>query len=224
MTNLPPTSGKLTRPGAALKAARSEKGLTLADVSVRTGLQASTLSKIENGKAELTVDKLLRISLALDLNIADLFVAPTGQHAPAKTSSIRSITRAGEGKAVDSTNGRVLYQAYDVLSKSLTPTISEVSARSLQEFGAFHRHPGEEFVYVLDGELGFYTDTYTPSYLKAGDSIYFDSGMGHAYVSVGEGPCRIISVFLTSEHETVGLMEQSASELIDTGTPEAVGG
>src|SRR3546814_2402497 len=88
--------------------------------------------------------------------------------------------------AVTTRNGEVRYQAYDLLNKDLTPMVAQVHARSIEEFGDFHRHDGEEFVYVLDGELAFYSDSYTPAYLKAGDSIYFDSGMGHAYVAVGD--------------------------------------
>jgi len=30
--------------------------------------------------------------------------------------------------------------------------------------------------------------------LQAGDSVYFDSSMGHAYLRVGDGPCRVLTV------------------------------
>lgn len=214
MTDQMPNMGALVRPGAALKGFRSERGLTLAEVSQRTGLPVSTLSKIENGKMELTIDKLLRISLALDVNIADIFSTPTAQYAPGGTSRRRSITRASDGKAVTTKNGEVRYHAYDVLNKDLTPMVAQIHARSIEEFGDFHRHDGEEFVFVLEGELAFYSDTYTPAYLKAGDSIYFDSGMGHAYVAVGDAPCRILSIFSTSEAQVVNFM-QSQSKLND---------
>src|SRR3546814_4226492 len=107
-----------------------------------------------------------------------IFGTPTGQYSPGASSRRRSITRASEGMAVTTRNGEVRYQAYDLLNKDLTPMVAQVHARSIEEFGDFHRHDGEEFVYVLDGELAFYSDSYTPAYLKAGDSIYFDSGMG----------------------------------------------
>src|SRR3546814_7235029 len=81
--------------------------------------------------------------------------------------------------AVTTRNGEVRYQAYDLLNKDLTPMVAQVHARSIEEFGDFHRHDGEEFVYVLDGELAFYSDSYTPAYLKAGDSIYFDRSEEH---------------------------------------------
>lgn len=205
-----PAGGTLVRPGAALKTFRTERNLTLAELAQRTGLPVSTLSKLENGKMELTVDKLLRITLALDINAADIFTPPGHQYA-GETSRRRSITRRGEGKIVHSSNGSYIYQAYDLLNKSLTPMIAEITARSIEEFGEFHRHQGEEFVYVIEGELALYTDTYTPAYLSPGDSIYFDSNMGHAYVALGEGPCRILTVFSTSDSETLDLLRRKAT-------------
>lgn len=222
MTDRMPGVGALVRPGAALKGFRMERGLTLAEVSEQTGLPVSTLSKIENGKMELTIDKLLRISLALDVNIADIFGTPTAQYAPGGTSRRRSITFGSNGKVVATKNGEVRYHAYDLLNKDLTPMVSEVRARSIEEFGDFHRHDGEEFVFVLEGELAFYSDTYTPAYLKAGDSVYFDSGMGHAYVAVGNKRCRILSIFSTSDDQVVNFIQgQSTADMVKVDTSES---
>jgi uncharacterized cupin superfamily protein len=74
------------------------------------------------------------------------------------------------------------------------PIIAEPHARSLAEFGELIRHPGEEFVYVLEGTVDLHTDLYTPARLEAGDSMYFDSGMGHAYIAVGLKRCRVLSI------------------------------
>jgi transcriptional regulator with XRE-family HTH domain len=198
---------EIVRAGAALKGYRKERGLTLADVSERTGLPVSTLSKIENGKMELTIDKLLRISLALEINAADIFGAPSGQFQRTGSAQRRSVSRADQGKKIGSKNGLYEYPAYDLLHKDMTPIVAEIHARSMEEFGEFHKHQGEEYVYVLEGELAIYTDTYTPTYLKRGDSMYFDSSMGHAYVAIGDGPCRILSIFSTSEAQTMDFVE-----------------
>jgi hypothetical protein len=40
----------------------------------------------------------------------------------------------------------------------------------------------------------FHTELYAPVLLQAGDSVYFDSSMGHAYLRVGDGPCRVLTV------------------------------
>lgn len=202
----------LVKPGAVLRRYRLERGMTLAELSQKTGLQPSTLSKIETGKMETTIAKLLRISLALEVSIADLFGTPTSQYAAEPSSRVRCITRAGEGEVVTTQGGAFVYQAYELLQKAFTPAVAEIHARSLEEFGPFHRHAGEEFVYVLEGELALYTDAYTPARLAKGDAVYFDSGMGHAYVAVGDGPCRILSCFLTPDNEPLELMESTAEE------------
>ena len=64
--------------------------------------------------------------------------------------------------------------------------IIDVAAKSLEEFGEFNRHPGEELLYVIDGELDLYTNMYLPVNLRKVDSMYFDSNMVHAYIAVGE--------------------------------------
>jgi transcriptional regulator with XRE-family HTH domain len=197
----------LVKPGAALKALRLERGWNLAEVSQRTGLPTSSLSKIENDKMDLTLDKLLRISVALETDIAGLFTAPSQSYSQGESSGRRSITRAGEGKAIDSRIGLYRYLAYELLNKHSIPIIIDVTAKSLEEFGEFNRHPGEEILYVIEGELDLYTSMYLPVNLKKGDSMYFDSNMGHAYIAAGGEPCRILSVCVAPESELLKLME-----------------
>jgi uncharacterized cupin superfamily protein len=86
------------------------------------------------------------------------------------------------------------YLSVDLTNKHFAPIIGEVKARSLPEAGEFHRHDGEEFVYVIAGELELHSESYTPLNLRAGDSVYFDSGMAHAYVSVSKERCKILSI------------------------------
>jgi len=89
------------------------------------------------------------------------------------------------------------YLATELLNKRMTPILVDHHARTLDEFfaefGGFIRHPGEEFTYVIEGEIAFHTELYAPQSLKAGDSVYFDSEMGHAYLKAAEGPCRTIT-------------------------------
>lgn len=194
----------LVTPGTALKDLRVKRGWTLADVSERTGIPASTLSKVENGKTELTMDRLLRISVALEVNIADLFRTPAAERVPPERAR-RSITRLGELPGVRSQYGDYFYHAQELLDKKLVPIIAEIRAKTMAEFGEYHRHPGEEFLLVLEGELILHTDTYAPTQLRKGESIYFDSTMGHAYVAAGEAPCRILMICAPAE--AIGLIE-----------------
>ena len=198
---------KVVKPGAALKAFRAKKGWSLAELSRHTGLPISSLSKVENDKMDLTLDKLLRISVALETDIAGLFTPVESTLAAAGSGGRRAVTRAGEGELVDTPIGQYRYVAYDLINKRAIPIIMTVTARSLDEFGEFNRHPGEEFILVLQGELALYTDKYMPINLKKGDSLYFDSDMGHAYVCVGDSPCQILSVCVPPEGTTLKEIE-----------------
>jgi len=208
----------LIKPGAALKTLRAQRGWSLAEVSQRTGLPVSSLSKIENGKMELTLEKLLRISVALETDIAGLFTPPSAPYPQSESSGRRSLTRKDEGKRIDSPIGTYHYLAYELLNKGSIPMIIDVTAKSLEEFGEFNRHPGEELVYIVEGELDLYTTTYLPARLKAGDSLYFDSNMGHAYVAVGEQSCRILSVCIAPAAELLKFIEGKPASA-DPGSP-----
>ncbi|MDM0091446.1 MULTISPECIES: XRE family transcriptional regulator [unclassified Variovorax] len=195
-------------PGETIRALRKRLGLTLGEVSARTGLGVSTLSKLEKGHASLSYEKLHLISRGLGVDMAQV-LEPSGSAAvvgargvpstPAGYSAGRRIVqRRGEGMAVGNRTYSQTYLATELLNKRLTPMVTEVRARSLDEFfaefGGFIHHPGEEFSYALEGRIEFHTELYAPVVLNPGDSVYFDSAMGHAYLAVGEGPCRLLSV------------------------------
>jgi transcriptional regulator with XRE-family HTH domain len=209
MSNQLLPDNSLARPGAALKALRIKHGWTLAEVSQRTGLPTSTLSKIENDKISLSFDKLARLSSGLQIDISALFRGANGEDAQPGVSGRRSIVRSGEGKAIETKNYSHLYPAWDLLNKKMIPIVAELHARSLEEFGELIRHPGEEYALVLEGEVDLYTSLYAPLRLKAGDSIYFDSGMGHAYIAASEGPCRVLSVCSAPEAQLIAATTES---------------
>jgi transcriptional regulator with XRE-family HTH domain len=191
-------------PGELLRALRQKNGWTLRDVSERTGLTVSTLSKVEHGKMSLTYDKMMRIATGLGIDIGVLFAAPTGQPddaraRPRPAGGRRSITRRGEGRLIESRNFIQQYPAAELLHKQLVPIIVEVKARSRAEFGQLLGHAGEEFVLVIEGRLELHTELYEPVVLEKGDSIYFDSSMAHGYVAAGSERCSMLSVCSTAE-------------------------
>ena len=189
------------KPGAVLKSLRLANGWTLVEVSRRTGLPVSTLSKVENDKMSLSYDKLARISRGLDIDIGVLF---SGAGAPpAQATGRRSVTRAGEGRLIETDTYDSLYPATDLLNKRFVPIVSDIRARALSEFGEMIRHPGEEYAYVLEGTVQLHTDLYAPITLETGDSIYFDSGMGHAYVAVGTERCRVLTICSGEESQLI---------------------
>lgn len=190
-----------SHPGEILRALRADRKWTLADVSARTGLTISTLSKIENGRMTLNYDKMMRVATGLNIDIGVLFASPV-QQAVARpdvplNGGRRSVTRAGDGRMIETRNLTQHYPAADLLNKQIVPIITEVKARSRAEFGDLLRHPGEEYVLVLEGTLELHSELYAPVRLDAGDSIYFDSSMAHGYVAASDGVCRILSVCST---------------------------
>lgn len=193
-----PTRSRL---GAALRALRQQKGWTLAELSRRTGFSIPTLSKVENDRLSLSYDKLIRLSEGLDVDIAQLFTPVNEGSGLAAISGRRSINRRGEGELVPTNNYDYRYLSTDVNRKKFIPILTEPKAQSLQDFGELVRHSGEEFVYVLEGEVEIHTDLYAPLTLKAGESAYLDSSMGHAYVVKGKAPCRLLAVCSASERD-----------------------
>lgn len=200
------------KPGTVLKSLRRKHGWTLSEVSRRTGLPVSTLSKVENDKMSLSYDKLVRISSGLQIDISTLFSGDEAAHGESSVIGRRSITRAGDGKAIETKNYAHLYPAADLLHKHIIPIVAELHARSLEEFGELVRHPGEEYAFVIEGEVELYTSLYTSVRLKAGDSVYFDSGMGHAYIAVGAGPCRVLSICTSPESELIAATSDQPGE------------
>jgi transcriptional regulator with XRE-family HTH domain len=176
--------------GLCLKAARQARGLTLKQVAEKTGMALSTLSKVENGLMSLTYDKLLQLTSGLKMDIAELFspAAPARPDAARAVTARRSISRAGQGQIVTTRFYTYTYQCTDLIGKRMVPMITEVRARTLEEFGPLLRHAGEEYFLVTRGTIAVHTEFYAPAILQEGDGIYLDSTMGHAYLNAGDAP------------------------------------
>lgn len=201
------------RPGAALKALRVQRGWTLADVSERTELPVSTLSKIENDRMSLSYDKLARISAGLGVDISQLFAPQIVGGVPGATvSGRRSVTPSGQGQIIETENYGHIYPAADFLNKRFVPVIAELRKRTLAEFGEMIRHVGEEYAYVLEGTVEFHSELYAPLTLRKGDSLYFDSGMAHAYLKAENGPCRVLSICSGPESQLMEAVRRDAAE------------
>jgi transcriptional regulator with XRE-family HTH domain len=192
------------KPGAILKQLRAERGWTLATVAELTGFQISTLSKIEKGQVSLSYDKLARISKGLDVDIGIFFSRDGVRAAQYAPSGRRSIVRKGEGRSIKTRSYLNTFLATDLLHKRFVPILGEGFVKSIDNFGEMIRHKGEEFCYVLEGTLAFHTELYAPVLLEAGDSIYFDSGMGHAYISAGEEPLKVLCICSGDESKLIG--------------------
>ncbi len=88
-------------PAAAIKAARVEQGLTLRALAARIGLPYSTLSKLENGKMELTYDKLLKLAQGLNVELGKLLAGSVSVDQPPALGR-RSVSLAGRSMGASS--------------------------------------------------------------------------------------------------------------------------
>lgn len=186
--------------GEKLKALRKQHRLTLAMLSKRTGYSASALSKMENGRLGLTYDKLTRLAVALEVDMSTLFTDDVPADEP-QAAGRRSIARKGVGKAVSTGHYDYLYISAELSKKQMVPIVVKINATSLEEFGPLIRHGGEEWIYVIKGEIEVHSEFYAPERLGVGDSIYLDSRMGHGYISKTKGGAQVVSVCSAPEAE-----------------------
>jgi hypothetical protein len=92
--------------------------------------------------------------------------------------------------------------------KRMIPILTHIRAKSLEEFGELVRHPGEEYIYVLEGSIKVHTEFYDPVVLRSGESIYVDSNMGHAYVAEGCDEATVLGICSSADES---LMESLMS-------------
>jgi transcriptional regulator with XRE-family HTH domain len=183
----------LSHPSRAIREARNAQGLSLRALSVRTGLPYSTLSKLENGKMGMTYDKLIRLAQALNVDLKDIVSGAQQPVAPIGVGR-RSVTTAGEELGAESEYHAHHYPAAELLGKMMIPIVIDVRAQSVAEVGGLVRHAGEEYLYILAGAMELHSDLYAPLPLRLGDSVYFDSGMAHAYVRTSIEKCTLLTV------------------------------
>ena len=178
------------RLGDRIRAIRRDHRWTLEEVSRKTGLARSTLSKIENGQMSPTFEAVQKLVVGLGVDIPQLF-QPT---APPSSPGRRAVTRAGKGRTHPTTTYEHELLCTALTKKKMIPFKSRIRARSFEDFPGWVRHEGEEFLLVLEGRVTLYTEYYEPLKLEAGDCVYYDSGMGHACVSESERDALILWV------------------------------
>ena len=171
--------------GTVMKSIRSRNGWTLKEMSAKSGIPVSTLSKVEHDRLTLSYDKLQQLSQRLNIRMSDLFAEGDEDSIPRVTGR-RSIGTIDQAVRVTTDNYDYHYLCTDLRQKRMIPIITRIRAHSAREFGELVRHQGEEFIFVLEGEVEIHTEFYDPVALKTGQGIYLDSSMGHAYVVAGE--------------------------------------
>ena len=182
------------RVGARLRTIRKQHGLTLKALSTRSGVALSTLSKIELGQISVSYEKFAAVARALDVDIAALFdpragATPSAGHRPV---AVRSTLAAAPRYDAENYDYRLL--ATEFPAKRMTPMHGIIVARQLAQFPDYIRHPGQEFVMVLSGRVRIHFETGEAIELARWESAYFDSGVGHVYLSTSKTDAQLVVV------------------------------
>lgn len=191
--------------GSLLRGLRARNGWTLKEMSARSGIPLSTLSKVEHDRLTLTYDKLQMLSQRLKMTMSELFAESNDDTPEPAVTARRSIGRIDDAIRVNTPNYDYHYLCPELRRKRMIPVLAHVRAKTLEEFGELVCHSGEEYTYVLKGRVVLHTEFYDPKVMEVGESVYIDSNMGHAYLT-GDG-CEEAIVLCVCSSAEESLME-----------------
>jgi len=180
--------------GARIRELRRGRIWKLSDLSKRSGIALSTLSKVENGMLSLTYDRLQQVARAFDMSLSEFLAPNDAEQTPPLPSARISWARKGSGTVAETSNYRYNYLCENLRLKAMVPIVSVCHARTVDEFGPLLKHAAEEFIFVLKGRVEVHTEYYRPEILEQHEGVYLDSRMGHAYLNAGDGEALILSI------------------------------
>jgi transcriptional regulator with XRE-family HTH domain len=166
--------------GAQVKRWRSARGLTLAQVAERTGLNVGYLSQIENDKASPSLESLSTLAVALDVPIAWFF---QGDVPPPR------VVRAADRRTWDAPGGGLVEEVDGGVSRELC--IVQVNGLPGGSTG-LHAHPGDEHHILLKGRMRLSQGEHEVE-LGPGDYLLWDATVPHDAMAIGdEAPVVLI--------------------------------
>ena len=207
--------------GGLVRLLRQRNGWTLRQMSDKVGIPLSTLAKVEADKLSLTYDKLQQLTSRLGMTMTEFLAQadPVSRESSAPVvTARRSLTTDDNSIRITTPNYDYEYLCADLREKRMVPIITRIRAHDIAEFGEPVQHKGEEFVYVLEGSIEVHLQFYTTVVLKAGQGIYIDSTMGHAYVAKDCESALVLGVCSGEDpHELINMVaEQEQDESVVT--------
>lgn len=158
--------------GAHLRQLRAKRQLSLAQVAEAVGISVGFLSALERSQMSGSVGTLRKLARFYKTNILDFFDATEGSSRLVHPQQ-RKVLEAGQGVRME-----LLAWGNTVMEPHLFRVAPESGS------GDFYAHEGEEFLYVLRGELAI-TLNGEEYRLKRGDSFYFESATPHSWKNPG---------------------------------------
>ena len=177
--------------GEKIRTLRLKKKMGLVELGRHTGLSPALLSKIERGRLFPTLPTLLRIALVFSVGL-DYFFA--GSREKPLIAVVRKEQRITLPDRAGTEHVAYRFQSLDFLATERRFNAYHAEFFPVpEEERQSHTHPGVEFIYVVQGALSvqFAAEEHA---LAAGDSMYFDSMLPHAYHRRGGRICTAIVV------------------------------
>jgi transcriptional regulator with XRE-family HTH domain len=171
--------------GSALKTLRRDRRLSLQDVSAGTGISASFLSLVENGKSDITIGRMMKLAQFYDVHVSDLLPPGTGRDP--------IVVRAAERRHIASpSEGIDVYLLGPDSERRMLPLVAEFAAGG--RVAEWAKHEGEEYVYVLEGRILLEVEGHDPVELEKGDGAYYRADRPHRFTTLGDEPASIFGV------------------------------
>jgi transcriptional regulator with XRE-family HTH domain len=176
------------RIGERIKYLRQRKHMGLVELGKHTGLSASFLSQLETGRVVPTLRNLARIAMVFSKDMSYFFE-------PERPELFR-ILRASNRQKLPQTGADEPGYYFESLGQvpsdqPIAPYVAEFLPTSEKRPARTHRHSGNEFLYVLDGELQLEHDGKVEA-LGGGDAVFFNAEAVHSYESKGDASCTAL--------------------------------
>jgi len=167
--------------GPRLRQLRTKRSASLADVSAAAGISVGFLSAIERSQMSASVGTLRRLARYYRTNILDFF-DPTESNTRLVRPAKRKVLNAGPGVRME-----LLAWGNTVMEPHLFRIAPQAGS------GESYAHEGEEFLFVLRGELQIALAD-QEYHLRRGDSFYFESATPHHWRNPGRSETWLLWV------------------------------
>lgn len=179
--------------GEKIKQIREMKKVSIEELAERSGMEITTIQKIEEERNIPSLAPLIKIARALGVRLGT-FLDDSDSYGPVVIRSgeyqkgARFTSQASESRE----HLNFFSLAYDKAGRNMEPFIVDIEP-GLQSDYMLSSHEGEEFIYVLEGEIeiNYGKEVYK---LAKGDSIYLDSIVLHNVHAGNNQSARILAV------------------------------
>lgn len=172
---------------------RHQKNISTNELAERCGFSAAMMEQIEQNETIPSLGHLIKVARALGVRLGT-FLDDMDHIGPIVTRNgdMKKGTSFSNKNSTASLNLDFFPLASDKSGRHMEPFIVEINPSVDSDF-VQSSHEGEEFIYVLSGniEIRYGKNVYT---LSEGDSIYYDSVVDHHVHSADDSPAKILAV------------------------------